>query len=488
MPASLPPWPALAAGSPEGSITVHRAVLGKVHQAASDFRWITHTEAIRPRKLGLDQKLSLGPEDRPVRSPAWRALDDALVAIVSYRSRAVDRAGRSGGLEKQILYWPTPPSGRTAAGAFALLGALAEASDAVWWEHWEDYRWDEPEFFLPREPEEIPFGRLDLAVSQGLTELTAACSEDTLGKFYAGVLTEARPAALEGLAEPLTPLALAALLLPFTPEQARKLSLAGALPNSRHLAASLENWDGVARTSEQPELPGERPTPSSQDTERGAALAAALFRGDPAGLTPAAPLRAPVPPPAAAVSKEPPPPEPIATPEPPPAATPARPTTPPTLSRAGERFEQFLRAGAESRSLEAIPGNAAVLDEAEGVYLLGRAREAIAALEPEAQGDAPRARQLMAKIELIRAWAVSCFPRPKTERTVTSTQNKKIPPLLFAMMLEPGLWAQNCRLSREELLELLRTCAKLRSGFTHSQIEAFQIWGRAPAIRSLLGG
>jgi len=483
MPASLPPWPALAAGSPDGSLEVHRAVLGKVHQAASDFRWITHTEAIRPRKLGLDQKLSFGPEDRPVRSPAWRALDDALVAIVSYRSRAVDRAGRAGGLEKQILYWPKPRPEQTVAGAFALLGALGEASDAVWWDHWEDYRWDEPEFFLPREPEEIPFGRLDLAVSQGLTELTAACSEDALAEFYAGLLavSQGHPAALEGLAEPLPPLALAALLLPFAPEEARQLSLAGALPNSRHLAANLANWRGVARTQEQPELPDDGPQPTAAQQQRGAAMAAAVFRGDPAGLAGVAPAVPPEPvePPAA-------PPKPAPKPEPPPASLPAQATAAPVLSRAGERFEQFLRAGAESRSLEAIPGNAAVLSEQEGRYLLERAQEAIASLESETEGDSPRERQLRAKIELIRSWLVSCFPRPETETALGSAQNQKIPPLLFALTLEPNEWAASCRLSRSEFGELVRVCGRLKQGFTRSQLEAFGEWGRKRPIRSLL--
>ncbi len=483
MPASLPPWPALAGSLPEGPLVVHRAVLGKVHQAASDFRWITHTEAVRPRKLGLDQKLSLGPEDRPVRSPAWRSLGDAEVAIVSYRSRAVDRAGRSGGLEKQILYWPRPEPNQAVTGAFALLGALQEASDALWWEHWEDYRWDEPEFFLPREPEEIAPGRLDLAISQGLAELTGACSQQALAEFYAGLLAGAQPAALEGLAEPLPSLAIAALLLPFPPTQARRLSLAGALPNSRHLPASLANWNGVVRTAEQPELPDGGPSPTIEQQERGAVLAAAIFRGDPAGLTPVTPAPQPA---AKPEPPPPPPPEPVPAPKPPPVVATVQANTRPSLSRAGERFEQFLRAGDEMRFLEAIPGNAAILSESEGEYLLDKARQAIADLEPQAQGEAPRARQLRAKIELIRAWLVCCCPRPETEQALQSAQNQKVPPLLFALTLDPDRWAAGCTLSRDEFGELVRACGRLKQSFTRSQMEAFGQWGRADAIRSLL--
>ena len=298
MPAELPRWPALAAAQAAGgSLTVHRAVLGKVHQAASDFRWIAHSPEIQPRKLGLDKLLSLGPEDRPVRAAAWRALPDACVAVVCYRSRAVDRAGRSGGLEKQILYWPAPEPGAVAEGAFALLGSLENASDDVWWAHWEDYRWEAPDFFLPLEPVELPTGRIDLSVEQGLAQLTGACDEHQLARLFAELLAQdkALPAVLGALAEPLPPLALAALLLPFEPDDARRLSLAGALPNSRQAAAALANWDGVVRTADAPEVPGERPRPTPEQLERGARMAAAVWAGSPGGLRPAPARSVPAP-------------------------------------------------------------------------------------------------------------------------------------------------------------------------------------------------
>ena len=226
MPLELPPWPAFGPNRrrPEAPLTVHRAVLGKVHQAASDFRWITHTPEVQPRKLGLSALLSLGPEDIPVRTAAWRMLDAGAVAMVGYRSRAVDRSGRSGGLEKQILYWPR--AGTTdglAAGAFALLGALEGASDDIWWSSWDSYRWDEPDYYLRREPEAIGPGDLSQAVEQGLEALQAAVGDKPkLARFYGQLLagSVARPALLDGLAEPLPPLALAALL-PLAPRRRR---------------------------------------------------------------------------------------------------------------------------------------------------------------------------------------------------------------------------------------------------------------------------
>ena len=479
MPANPPPWPAFAGAPSAGApLTVYRAVLGKVHQAASDFRWITHPEAIRPRKLGLDALLSFGSEDRPVRTPAWRSLPEAAVAIVGSPSRAVDRAGRAGGLEKQILYWPTPDPRQFVTGAFALLAAIQEASDAVWWEHWEDFRWDEPGFFLPRDPEPIALGRTDLLVAEGLTQLTAACSQEQVSRLYAEMLAapSTRPAAVEGLAEALPALAIAALLLPFSARQAATLSIVGALPNSRHMPAALENWNAVFRTTEQPGIPGAGLRPSAAEIDRGAAMAAAIWRGEPEVRA----LLKQAPPPKPA----PPPPKPVAPPvvvQPPVAAE------PPTLSPIAQRFERFLAAGPAQRSLDAIPGNAEILAADAGRFLMGRAIQAISHLQPAVEGDSPRARQLQIKLELVRAWVTSCYPAPEAERELSALKNHRIPPLLFAIDLSPEGWARASTLSADELRRLVAASRRLKNGFTREQWSRFEQWSRHPSL-GLAGG
>lgn len=478
MPSSLPPWPALAGVDPADSLTVHRAVLGKVHQAASDFRWITRTDAVDPRRLGLDQRLSLGPEDRPLRAAAWRSLADACVAIVVYRSRAVDRAGRSGGLEKQVLYWSNPAPGATAAGAFGLLHALADASDALWWDQWQDFRWDDSEFFLPREPENLPLRSLDLLVEQGLTELREAVSQQQLAAFYAELLAAAphAPARLDAIAEPLTPLALAALLLPFDPKDARRLSIAGALPNSRQQPSALQNWDGVVRTAEQPELPDDRPQPNARQLERGAEFAAAVWRGAPEELRPrraAAP--APPPPPAPA------PPQ----PDPPKRQAPQQPVE---LSASARRFEQLLLAGPAERYLEPAAENVELQAEPAARLLLAQARKAMDELTPETLGKEPRARQLALKVEMIRAWICSCCPYPEIAGNVSAESNARVPPLYYAASVEPEVWAAACTLAPQRLRTLCRRSSELESGWTRELRDRYRQWLRHPAVELLLRG
>ncbi|MBI1354246.1 MAG: hypothetical protein GC160_07865 [Acidobacteria bacterium] len=508
----LPPWPAFGPRpqAPDEPLTVHRAVLGKVHQAASDFRWITHSEAIQPRKLGLDRLLSLGPEDAPIRTYAWRSLVGAAVAVVGYRSRAVDRSGRSGGLEKQILYWPQPEQNQRIAGAFALLGALADASEAVWWDHWDSYRWDEPDFYLRRKEDEVACDGLEAAISRGLAELREAVEDEALlARFYAELLSGpgSRPALLDGLAEPLPPLALAALLLPLPVQAAFRVSLAGSLPNSRHLPESLSNWEGAVRTAGQPPVSGEAAAISAEVQDRAAEMARAAWTGDASrlGAAPRPTVTAPEPSPAPAPTPRPAPvraapvraapipapvqPEPEPSPqapEPPETVRPAEPVSrPPALSEPAARFERFLRAGAAERFLQSAPGDAQPLSDAEGLYLLALAEQALSDLEPEARGDDPRARQLRIKCELIRAWSTAYYPRPEVFTRLLPLKNGKIPPLLFAAELDPAAWARQSRYSDEQFRDLLEISALRPALWTDAQHRAMSTWANTPAIEAL---
>ena len=53
----------------------------------------------------------------------WRTLADQCFALVSYPSRAIDTAGRSSFLEKQVLAWRRPIGIPAALGALLLLQA-----------------------------------------------------------------------------------------------------------------------------------------------------------------------------------------------------------------------------------------------------------------------------------------------------------------------------------------------------------------------------
>jgi len=281
-------WPALSGFRADGqSLRCQLGVWGKVHGAASDYRWIARSPELAKEHPWLERQLRAGLEDQAVHATHWRALGGHYFAVSIYPSRAFDAANRSGFLEKQILGWS---SGRepvpAAAAALLLLPRVAALDTQVWWTRLSEGDWGRPDYYLPIDsgglpPVDVAETELERAIEQGIAELNAAATSEQLRAVYAALLGGERPARLEGLKEPLSPHALAALLLPLPRSMADALSMAGWVPSTlidpRDLAA---NWDLFVthRHSDQR-------TPVPPPTSRPGRMAEALRTADPSPLT-----------------------------------------------------------------------------------------------------------------------------------------------------------------------------------------------------------
>ena len=251
-------WPALQL-KPQSlppRLDYERAVWGKVQGASSDFRWIARSAAFNRDGEKLERELALGPENRPCKAFYWRPLPKnaapgRYLAVVSYPSRAMDFAGRRGFLEKRMLEWPCSPDLPAALGALLLLPFIGEWTDAVWWSRYHDQPWTEPDFALPLEADECaPVAcseeQLVEAIGRGLQAVADNIEPRLLRDWYAQLLSRQLPACLSGLAQPLPPEALAALLLPLPRPLADRLALAGWIPSQRYSLDDLgARWDGL---------------------------------------------------------------------------------------------------------------------------------------------------------------------------------------------------------------------------------------------------
>ena len=254
MTAAFPPWPALNAdAAPTGGLLQYgRAVRGKVHRAASDYRWIAATPGLDPQGLQMLKAITFGLEDRPLDLLAWVALDSGYLAVHAYPSRARDAAGRPGGLEKQVAFWTPGSLGvPPAAAAFFLLEAAQKFDDAVWWSTWERPDWGRAAFVLELGRSAslpIPWdaARLRARIERGIAELRSGVDEESLARFYQAMIEGRRPAFLKVSSGSVSPAALAALLLPLPAGMAGKISLAGGLPVVEVRPELLENWAGIA--------------------------------------------------------------------------------------------------------------------------------------------------------------------------------------------------------------------------------------------------
>lgn len=280
-------WPALdREGETPPRLEMARAVWGKVHGAASDFRWIAHSPEFDPRERHLERELLLGFEDAPGPAPCWRAIEGTFYAISCYPSRAVDAARRSGFLEKQVLRW-TPPNGMPAAlGALLLLPEVARHTDRVWWESSADARWTRPDFALILKPEdaapvEVSAEALERNAADGLAAVRAAVSEQSLAELYSALLANRRPVILSGLHSPLPPAALATLLLPLPRKLADRLSLAGWFPSKRADSESFQRLWSVLLCDRPPAA---LRVPEPVVSEPGRVAAQALLSADPLRL------------------------------------------------------------------------------------------------------------------------------------------------------------------------------------------------------------
>lgn len=281
---TLPAWPALqGAAPPPWNLTCERAIWGKVHIGPPEFRWLARSPGFAAAAAWDPARaLRLGAEDRPARTPGWRALGPGYLAAAYYPSRAQDAAGRGGFLERQVLAWRACPGVPPPLAALALLPAATALDDRVWWDSQHLGRWDDPGYALPLEQLELgELGPVWLAsaIDEGVEELSRRVTHEWLRDLYAQILSGVRPARLALPDGPLGPTALAALLLPLPPRAASALSLAGWVPaeglDPRDLA---DNWDCVVIA------PGHgRPTVvvDPAHVERAERLAAALLAQDP---------------------------------------------------------------------------------------------------------------------------------------------------------------------------------------------------------------
>lgn len=246
-------WQVLA-GIPHGTVLrTERALRGKVHRIRTDYRWIAHSAGVSAPLLESLESLTLGWEDRPRRLFAWAPIPGGYVAMAAYPSRARDADGRAGGLEKQYLVCQPERSGLSpAAIALCLLpvvAALPESVDAKLWggAEWEDsgYRYTFPVEDCPQvscDPE-----TLRAQLERGVAELALSVGRESLEMFYDRLLRGKRPSLLTDLQEDLTPLALAALLIPLPHSLASSFSMASEAPVRTFDAVRFGNWSAVAR-------------------------------------------------------------------------------------------------------------------------------------------------------------------------------------------------------------------------------------------------
>jgi Double-GTPase 2 len=293
-------WPGLEGLKLEQRLELRfeRAVWGKVQGASSDYRWIAATAGFRPHAEGVVEALNLGSEDQPVRAVHWRTVGDLHLAVCTYPSRAVDAAGRSAILEKQLLAWQRPPDVPAALGALMLLPAVAASHDGLWWDRSNDARWAEEDFRLALDPSAAPpllvtEDRLVATVTRGIAALLGAVEPGVLGQLYTALLSGRGGSffpTLEG--EPLPPEALAALLLPLPRAIADPLSIAGALPSARFDPGLLaERWQALAVSRSDRNGSQSLPTLPAADPS-GQAAVRALEARDPAALTETRPAAA----------------------------------------------------------------------------------------------------------------------------------------------------------------------------------------------------
>lgn len=282
-----PTWPALRSEvGPPSALEVERGIWGKVHGASSDYRWIARSAGFNP-PADLPRDLELGSEDHPCHFPFWRSLGGLYYAGNGYPSRARDTAGRSGFVEKHVLRWTPPAGAPAAAAALLLLPRTAALDDREWWERKEEGEWERRDYALALKdmpPLVWNVEEVVAAAERGRMALLEEVDEGALIDLYAALLAGRGGVPLRR-GEPLSPPALAALLLPLPRPAADRLSLVGRLPSNRFDPADLAaRWDVVVSDALSPQ---EAPSPSSEEHRRARTLVEALAAGDPARLAPA---------------------------------------------------------------------------------------------------------------------------------------------------------------------------------------------------------
>jgi GTPase SAR1 family protein len=288
---NLTAWPALFGVKLPARISYERGIWGKLNGARADYKWIATTPSFTAGGVGIEKELQLGSEDTPRKATHWRSLEEQGLAVACYPSPSVDTSGRSSFLEKQVFAWRRRDSAPAALGALALLPRVARTNAAIWWDR-RTQSWSEDDdstlVLTPEDHEALSVDLQELAATAaaGLAELGRTVSEEALIHFYAHLLADHRGVSLGKLQAPLSPEALAALLLPLPRPLADRLSLAGWLPSQRipDPAELRRCWNGTLGGLSLPSPPPEEP--SRELREKARTLAQSILAGNPLLISP----------------------------------------------------------------------------------------------------------------------------------------------------------------------------------------------------------
>ena len=227
-------------------------------------------------------------EELPGPFPLWRTLRSSYLAVLCAPGRSVDAAGRKTPLVQQVLRWESPGGMPAALGALLLLHHAETFDDTLWLDEMTPAGGES----IPLDPgDEMPVAvteeEIQALSDRGIEDLRKSVSPESLAAFYGELLSGRRPALLPTIGKPLSPQALAALLLPVEPDRAGALSLAGWVPSRRARRKSLGAiWDGTATSGAvASRLRDPETEPFSADiAKRGHRLADALLMAHPATL------------------------------------------------------------------------------------------------------------------------------------------------------------------------------------------------------------
>ncbi len=287
---TLDRWPALA-GLPETlpeRLRCDRGVLGKTSGSPADFSWIAASGGFSGLTTNLARHLVLGNEDMHRDSVLlWRSDGQRYQAVRCYPAQAADAHGR-GFLEKQVLEWERPAELPAALGALVLLPLVATLDDRIWRDRdelkggsgWESATLDGNDLPQPI----IDPTALARGIASGLAELRRGFREEDLGQLYGRLLAGQRGVYPAERIESLSPMALAALLLPLPRDCADRLSVVGWLPSTLVDLDQLgQRWDLVLG-GDIDYYPGSPAKVDGEHADRGLALAEAVYRSDPESL------------------------------------------------------------------------------------------------------------------------------------------------------------------------------------------------------------
>jgi hypothetical protein len=229
-------WPGLAGLSLEDDAPLQheRGIWGKAHQVTSDFRWLARSQGLQAQ-IG---EFTIGPVDTPSSAWFWRGARGRHLAMRTYPTPARDQAQRHNAVEQQLSL-ADPREGLPAAAACALLmGMLDGHRHKDWWSERRDPRWgNDPGFFLPLDVLDVikpSANSIAEMLAEGLDGLRAGLPLPRLAEALRGWVEERQGVVLDGLREPLSLQATAALLLAVPPAAPGEgLSVAGWVFSSR---------------------------------------------------------------------------------------------------------------------------------------------------------------------------------------------------------------------------------------------------------------